>query len=434
MTDWFFDIIASELSIVEELIRKYNSMTSIPSWIKDKISEWWINREIDTSLDKVDLAAVDGGGGYADLLGGGGLYIARAVAVYSSRSNPSRELLIDILKYRARGYLDVLRMLTELKVAQKAVQYLLPNSILLMDGSLYVQINYLFTKLFKIISKPDRVGLGEFYLLDRLLETMVELINLLKHVEKKNILIAFVSKDSTLKVLKEYLAYVYFKEKYPRLANLMEKYPVGNRRIFLRIYKESDEPELKSMLNLILDTSYKDVQLIMDLVGSEKGYTKPLLLGALAEPVKRLKDKIYIKQLFSETMNLYPFREKQEEFNDLVETVMNRIEDLKTPILSYVKVSENEPPLMVEVVSQKNIIETIGSRRFVEETPYFNKIIELLYRDYKGRRFYNLWLMYAHNYAKLSRKQFLYYIRYIEAQLSRKHLKIPFTRRYSMEA
>ncbi len=434
MTDWFFDIIASMLPTVEEMLKKYSSVTTIPSWINEKKSLWWVEKNVRADVDKVELAAIDGGGGYADLLGGGGFYIARAVAVYSSRSNPSRELLIDIVKYRARGYLDVIRTLAEIRVAQRAVQYLLPNSILLMDGSFYVTINYLFTKLLKIISKPDRIGLGEFYLLDRLLETIIELVKFMENVEKRNILVAFVSKDSTLKVLKEYLAYMFFNEKYPKLAELMEKYPVGNRKIFLRIYRESDDPELKSMLSLILDTSYRDIQLITDLVGTSKGYTKPLLLGALTEPIKRLRDKNYLKQLLSDTISIYPFRGKQEEFNKQVETFINKVDSLKTPILSYVKVSEKEPPLMVEIFSQESIIETIGTRKFVNENSYFDKVVRTLYRDYKGRRYYNLWLMYAHNYARLGRKQFLYYIRYIEALLSRKHIRIPFTRRYSMEA
>ncbi len=434
MTDWFFDIIASRLPVVEELLKRYSSVTAIPSWIKEKKSLWWVEKSINVDIDRIELAAVDGGGGYADLLGGGGFYIARAVAVYSSRSNPSRELLIDIVKYRARGYLDVIRMLAEIRVAQRAIQYLLPNSILLMDGSFYVTLNYLFTKFFKIISKPDRVGLGEFYLLNRLLETIIELIKFVKSARKKNVLVAFVSKDSTLKVLKEYLAYMFFNEKYPKLAELMEKYPISNRKVFLRIYREASDPELKSMLSLILDTSYKDIQLIADLVGASRGYTKPLLLGALTEPVKRLRDKNYLKQLLSDTISIYPFREKQEEFNKQVDVLINEIDSLRTPILSYVKISKTEPPLMIEIFSQKSIIETIGTRKFIDETPYFDTITKILYRDYKGRKYYNLWLMYAHNYAKLSRKQFLYYIRYIEALLSKKHIRIPFTRRYSMEA
>lgn len=434
MTDWFFDIIASRLPVVEEMLKKYNSITTIPSWIKERKDLWWAERSTEVNIGEVEIAAVDGGGGYADLLGGGGLYIARAVAVYSSRPNPSRELLIDIVKYRARGYLDVLRTLTEIRVARKAIHNLLPNSILLMDGSFYVTMNYLFTKLFKIISKPDRVSLGEFYLLNRLLETILELIRFVRSAKRKNILVAFVSKDSTLKVLKEHLAYMFFNERYPKLAELMKKYPVSNRKVFLRIYRESNDYELKSMLSLILDTSYKDIQLITDLVGASKGHTKPLLLGALTEPTKRLRDKNYLKQLLSDTISIYPFREEQEKFNEQVGTFINEVDSLSTPVLSYAKIYETEPPLMVEIFSQNSIIETIGTRQFIDENPYFNTITSTLHKDYKGRKYYNLWLIYAHNYAKLSRKQFLHYIRYIEALLSRKHIRIPFTRRYSMEA
>ncbi len=434
MTDWFFDLIANKLPVIEDMLKKYSNITSVPSWIEKTKRMWWVEKNISTDVDDVEIAAIDGGGGYADLLGGGGFYIARAVAVYSSRSNPSRELLVDIVKYRARGYLDVIRMLTEIKVARRAVRSLSSNSVLLMDGSLYVMVNYLFTKFFKVVSKPDRISLGEFYLLERLLETMIELSDLMEETRRKNILLAFVSKDSNLRVLKEHLAYMFFNEKYPKLAELMKKYPIGNRRIFLRIYKESDDPELKSILSLILDTSYRDIQLITDLVGSNKGYSKPLLLGALTEPVRRLQDSNYVKQLLSDTISIYPFREKQDEFNKRVEYFNNRVGLLRTPILLYVKVSENEPPLMVEIPSQDNIIETIGTRRFTNEDYYVDKTIGILYRDYKGRRYYNIWLVYAHNYAKLSRKQFLYYIKYIEALLSKKHIRIPFTRRYSMEA
>ena len=431
-TDWFFDLVVNSIGDVAEELRKYQGSISIPWIIAKDIDRWWIKdfpRE-DLIRDTA-LVAIDGGGRFVDLVGGGALYITRAIAVFNSGIKPLRKLIIDIVNHRSKKYMDALRSLTEILVAIDAIEHLPRRSILLIDGSYYVYVLKYFIRATKLLTNIENLRSGEIRLLEKILKLITSLINLVKKAQDKDVTLCYVSKDSNLNLFKELLILKYFKELNPRIYELLIRIDYKQHLNVLTRLKNSLDIEQRKLIDLLLEEDYHDVHLIMSIVDCV-GYTrpmKPFLRKTLVNKILDILEKPKIIHKLDE------YKGKHDLDSSVIEYIKGEIDYLTTPILSYTKLSVNDNPLMIEIIDSTNIGQSIISYTkpiFTEHTNGFIKALAMIKKGYVNSKYYNIWLVQAHEYSHLTRNMFRYYLNYLDSMLRTRGLRVPLTRRYSL--
>ena len=430
--DWFFDLVANNVGSIAEELRKYQSSISIPWVIAKDVNKWWMKdfpRE--DLVHDTALAAIDGGGRFVDLAGGGALYIARAIAVFNSGIKPLRKLTIDAVNYRSKKYMDALRSLTEILVAIDTVEHLPKGSILLIDGSYYVYVLKYFARAIKLLKNIETLRSGEIRLLEKTLKLITSLINLVKKAQDKDITLCYVSKDSSLNLFKELLILEYFKELNPKIYELLIRIDYKQHLDALAKLKNSLDIEQQKLIDLLLEEDYHDIHLIMSIV-DDIGYTKPMKPSLRKALVNRILDTLEKPKIIHK---LDEYKSKHGLDSSIIEYIRREMGYLTTPILSYTKLSINDNPLMIEAIELTNIGQSIINHTkpiFTEHTNGFIKALATIKKGYVNNRYYNIWLVQAHEYSHLTRNTFRYYLNYLDSMLRTRGLRIPLTRKYSL--
>jgi len=428
--DWFFDLLANNLGNIEEKLRKYESSLSLPPALLDSIEYWWINSlPKEYGISDLVLAAVDGGGRFVDLAGGGALYLVRSVAVYNTGSIPSRKLLVDIANYRSKKYIDSLRTLIELMVAIDAVERMPSNSLLLIDGSYYVHVLKYLSRMIKVLRRIERGSSGERQLLKRIIEVIIYTLRLIEKAREKRTTICYVSKDSSLNIFKELLILEYFKKNNRKIYEVLSKIDHKLYATVIPKLRDNLREEDQKLIKLLVEEEYHDIHLVITGAENSVGYTKPM------KPALRKKLRQAIVDVLNKNV-LHKIRDVYRDYTeDTIEYIHDGIQELPIPLLSYVKLSPHDNPLMIEVVSPTDRTEKLiqhSEHVFTEPSEEFLNSLAIISKGYVNHKYYNIWLVQAHEYAHLSRKTFQYYLNYLDSMLRTRNLRIPFTRKYSL--
>lgn len=430
--DWFFDLVANNIGNIVEKLRKYQGSINIPWVIARDVNKWWIKDYPSEDLIRdTALVAVDGGGRFVDLVGGGALYIARAIAVSNSGTKPLRKLAIDIVNHRSKKYMDALRSLTETLVAIDAIEHLPRGSILLIDGSYYVYVLKYFTRIVKLLKNIENLRSGEIRLLEKTLKLITSLINLIKKAQDKDIILCYVSKDSNLNLFKELLILEYFKELNPKIYELLIRIDYKQHLNVLTKLKGSLSIEQQKLIDLLLEEDYHDVHLIMSIVDCI-GYTRPLKPSLRKTLVNKVLDTLEKPKIM---YRLDEYKGKYGLDSSVIESIRREMDYLTIPILSYTKLSASDNPLMIEIIEPTNIGQSIINYTkpiFTEHTNGFIKALATIKKGYVNNRYYNIWLVQAHEYSHLTRSTFRYYLNYLDSMLRTRGLRVPLTRKYSL--
>ncbi|MET1101295.1 MAG: DNA double-strand break repair nuclease NurA [Pyrodictiaceae archaeon] len=407
--DWFIDLFLKE---AERIIDKLKSRDSIGSRIEPK--EWWIPG-LPSPANKGLVAAVDGGAGLQPLSGGGGIYIARAFG-YIPGDQPSRRLIARLYPVREAKLLEAMRMMTEHTVLLDLAKRVPSNSIILVDGSLWA----LLTSVLSMVLRALRRRITSLAL-PYALKTLQLLGNALETANRRNVIVAYVSKDYSYSVLKE-IAIAWLMTEAglaPKKAieHALEWYPATRR---LASLAGSWEPARR-----LLDRSYNDGVFIEDSIGASTGYTKPIRIPPLRGLVERIASK-GVRTLVEESCSMLAEDEPELECNpkDLAE-VLDRLPSSKA---IYVKLSAYDKPLLVEL-PVKEVSYYMPGRWIEEPGPYDTRIVEALVAEYGGPYYYNTSLIVAHINATLSEQQIAYYMRILEEIAASRGLVLPLPRR-----
>ncbi len=417
--DLFLDILVNLVDKVDYAVRSYNQRFIIPANVLD-IDDWWIKHlpQPPSTLHTI-VAAIDGGGRFTDLAGGGALYIARAISVFSDGRNPIRMLEVEVAETRSRKYMDVLRSLIEFKTALKTVENMPKKSILLIDGSYYVNILKCLIRIAKLLRKASRLKASEERLLLKTIELLNTIAKLNKEAYSKDIIIGYVSKDSNLNVLKEYILATSICKLDSKLCSLITKTRLDKvvyDRILSLTGKQDNDLKMK-LLKILLDKDIHDVNIISAITDSLIGFSKPII------PTINSKLISLLPLLIKDQVNM--MNEAEDQVNIL---------NLTLPMLSYVKLNPTDQPIMVEALHKDlhfNLTNT-SSNMLVEADEAFIDLLRVIVKGYVNYKYYNIWLVKAHEYSHMSRRTFRYYLNYLDSMLRTRNLRIPVTRRYSL--
>ena len=430
--DMFTDLLFEELSQLIESKRYIETNTS-KHIIEDLASiGFWTNDIPQQNVDDKIVIAIDGGSGREELSGGGALYITRAIAVFSNGIKPVRELKVELTRYRSPGYLDLLRTYTEVSVARKSINFADDNTILLVDGSLFVILIKSLMRIIKPYIKRDRLSLGELKSFTLAVKLFIELYQLIRKSQENNVKLAFVSKNSSLRILKEYLLYLKLKELGENeIAKYLLNYPARGRGYIIRRYININrEHKLRYILELLLNTTYRDLHLVDDVSQGNRGRTKPLIAGLVNDVVEGVLRRNSLKLIVREIAKYS--NEADRSFLELYQDVLDEyLKKLPAISITYLKLNPLDYALMVETVDKDNkFIEVKRALRNL--TPGEEVIMSRIAKDYKSPKYYNTWLIQAHQLAKLSARQMRQYIMIMDGILRKYGFSIPLSRRYSI--
>ena len=431
--DMFTDLLLEEISQLIES-HKYSTI-SLDEFISSDLMPlgFWSPTLPKHEVDDMLVIAVDGGSGREELSGGGALYITRALAILSNGKKPFRALKVELTRYRSPGYLDLLRTYTEIRVARKSLNVVKNEKVLLLiDGSLFVTLMKVLMRIVKPYIKRDRLSLGELKSFTLAVKLFIELCNLLKKCNEEKINIAFVSKNSSLRILKEYLLYNKLIELNQKdIAKYLLYYPARGREYIIRKYVNlQKEHKLKYVLELILNTTYRDLHLVDDVSKGERGITKPLIVGLVNDLLERvlMKNKLYsiVKELSKYADDAD--RSYLELYLDVLDSLLKNLPAVN---IMYLKLNPLDYALMVETIDFK--YKFIDVKRNLRDLTYNEELIVCrIVKDYKSPKYYNTWLVQAHQLAKLPAKQMTQYIMLIDNMFRKYGLTIPLSRRYTL--
>ncbi len=419
--DLFLDLLVSLVNEVDRAVREYTQRLTLPGNTLN-IDDWWI-RNLPRPPNTLDVlvAAVDGGGRFTDLIGGGALYIARAISVFSNGRNPIRMLKVEIAENRSRKYMDVLRSIVEFKTALKTVEHMPPKSILLIDGSYYVNVLKNLIRIVKLLRKVNKLKASEEKLLLKTMELLDTLAKLNKKAYDKDIIIGYVSKDSNLNILKEYILVTTICKLDSKLCNLITRTKL-NKITYERIspiLKKRDSDLKLDLLRILLDKDIHDVNIISAVTNSLIGFSKPII------PAINNRLVSLLPLLIKEQANVIDKVEVEEPANLL---------NLTLPMLSYVKLNPIDQPIMIEVLHKDlhfNLANT-NNNLLTEVDEAFIDLLKVIVKGYVNYKYYNIWLVKAHEYSHMSRRTFRYYLNYLDSMLRTRNLRVPVTRKYSL--
>ncbi len=422
--DWFIDMFTAEAERLIENLAKEKRVASLPE------AYWWIPGLPKPALTDKTVVAVDGGGGIQPLAGGGSIYIARAY-VYRGSLEPIRGLELKYYPVRDTKILDALRTWLEHRTALAAVTRLEEGSILLMDGSLWAVVTASLASIVKLaVREPG--GLAAVYTGFISLYTLTALVELVKATRDRGILIAWVSKDHSYSALKELVLLKTAAEAWKPLEPLVQRalnwYPLAERSELLRA-RRAAPPEVRSLLEIVLDLSYRDQHFIDDSVGVSQGYSKPMTLP----PPQRLGMIVLrygvrrIVETVCQRVSDYLGEREADECWDNSRRFTASLDTLPSTLLTYVRLGLGDKPLLVEIPFTSTTY--FGcTREFYEPDERLETILSILVRDYGGPDYYNIPLIAAHMSATLKRQQLENYIKLLESLAAAHGVKLSVAR------
>jgi len=434
VSDWFLDLFTAE---AEKLISK---PLQAAHGLQGVDTSWWVGGLPEPAEEDVVVGAVDGGGGIQPLAGGGALYIARAFGVTGPvQEEPERGLELRLYPVRDSRILDALRSWVEHRVASSLAMRLRriggSGSILLMDGSYRALVSAALVSIAKA-SRGRLESLSHAYLALLSLELIVSVKELFTQASRAGILLAYVSKDHSYSFLKEYVLLSHVASKAPetmkRINDSLQWYPLKSRHELLELSRSLDE-ELRQALLAALDQSYRDTAFIWDMVGGEPGYTHLLTIP----PSHRLHSfytsrggvRRVVETLCSSIERILPGEEAEACWGD-VDRAVEAIDSLPGVGAMYVRLQAMEQPLLVETPAGHGF--WAPGRRMLLPDVEAEKLIAVLYRDYGGEDYYNIYLVAAHVNATLTGRQMEAYMRLLDVLASAHGVRLMLARRSTM--
>ncbi len=424
--DWFVDAFAAELDrLLSELKSGDRGAPSV------ELSEWWVP-SLPPPRD-APLAAIDGGGGFEPLVGGSAFYVARAIAVFNPIGDPVK--VVDARVYPARDtrILDALRALTELRAALRALERLPrgERAFMLMDGSYRALVSAALGAIRR--GARGQGSLSSLYVGLASLELITVLWKLLGTAFEKGVNVVFVSKDSGYRSFKEAVLLRLLAKRaeahgVEELALLAERcyssYPLGRLRERLLAWRKSVEGELRALLDMILDLGYRDVLFIDDYTGGAPGYTRPLevsLGGLYGSSIERHAVRM------CERVEEYIGGREAENCRGLLDDAVVAYESLPSTRMMYVRLAPRDELLLVETMGEGRLAGE--GRRLSEVREEDEATLSLLVAGYAGPRFYNKWLVAAHEAATMRSEQMVLYARLFDALARSRGINLRLARR-----
>ncbi len=427
--DWFLDLFTSE---AEKLIDVFPEQRGRPR--RGLPGYWWVPG-LPEPPGEAPVAAVDGGGGVLPLRGGGAVYVARAYG-YVEDGEPERLLELRYYPVRDSRVLDALRAWLEHRVALRLVQRLPPGGYLLMDGSLWVTVTAAFASLARLASGSLQ-GLGGVYAGVLSAYLLASVADLAEAARGRGVRLLYVSKDHSMRVLKEKVLLDAVAEAVKGLRPLVEKalewYPVHARDALIEA-RRLVPSELRGLYDAALDQSYRDPVFVDDAAGRGPGYTwvvhippprrvaRLLAAGGTRGLLERAAAKA--EQLLS------PGEQAVEEIK-AASTKAGLLDQLPGPRMLYLRPAPGDPLLMVEQPGAPGSYYS-GGRSLEEPGTGEAEAVALLTSQYAGEEYYNIPLVAAHINATLDGATLRRYAGLLESLAAARGVRIPVARREAM--
>ncbi len=427
--DWFLDIFTAE---AEKLVEQ---LTTIASRKLGLENYWWVSGLPEPADERVLVAAVDGGGGLQPLSGGGAIYVARAFGNIPN-AEPVRELELRIYPVRESYILDALRTWVEHRVAVRCITRLKQGSALLMDGSFWAIVVASVKRIIKTALSRN-IGLGLAYASLIGAYVIVEIMELVRVAKSNGIILAYVSKDHSYKVLKELVLANYIASRAYNVGHVIRKaiewYPITDRDLLISL-RRSVDPGMRVFYDSLLDSNYRDTAFIIDHVGVDTGFTQPL-----RHPPPRYLREALLKPSIQEVIEKLCTRieavlgeRDAEECWGIQQRLTSSLEQMPSVFSMYVKLGLEDTPILVELPIGHEWFFAPG-RKFIPLNNMYESLVSVLVRDYAGPDYYNLPLVSAHINASLSSRQLSSYMALLEALASTRGVTLSFARRTSMK-
>ncbi len=398
------------------------------------------------------IAAVDGGVRTVEFSDGSELVIARAVAVNNYGHKPVRRVNVKYLPVPSSAAYWTYLSISELDAALECVESSLSKfetreRYLLMDGSLYSKLTGALHNL--ILTR----GFLDLYYVPEIVESLKKLCTLLELCKKLDIKIVFVSKNSSLKILKDHIIFTTLKELvreggalkvdtsiYEIFTKGAEWYSI----VWLRRYRKK-LVELASKYNginrdlvrrgikVVISQSITDtciLEYLAHALGITVGISRKLLLGVVDAYMndKKLTNidslmKMILDRVEDSIMLRMASEEEAERYRDSAKQLKNIVINIPRILLTYVKFRKDDPPILVEipVYRWRFFDDTIPPKIFYDSYNMWD-IIEVLYSEYRDPYHYNRMLWLAHEYASFRDMEYGEYLMAVMRML-KEHVK-----------
>jgi len=245
--------------------------------------------------------------------------------------------------------------------------------------------------------------------------------------------ILFVSKDSGYRSFKEavllrLLARRAEEAGLEELAEMAERgsesYPLGRLREKLLAWRKRVDGELRALLDMALDLGYRDVLFINDYTNGLPGYTLPLELsigGLYGSSIERPAVNL------CKRVEEYIGGREAENCRGLLEDAIVAYENLPATRMIYVRLAPREDPLLVETLGETRLAGE--GRRLARLEEGEESMLGVLVAGYAGPRFYNKWLVAAHEAATMRSEQMVLYVKLFDALARSRGVNLRLARR-----
>lgn len=401
--DLFFDLFMRRLREKRGLLAPV-PVDDLSTLIKDEL---W------TRVDKVEspslsVVAVDGGIQGAGLSDGRELVVARAIAISSSGQLPVREIDLDVTLPGSGAGMSIMARL-EMIVAKRSLEYM-PNYVL-MDGSLYVKV---MTLLRALAMDGGQSGPAE---VRAAAGALAALVDFLEASRDSGAAPLFVSKDSHLKIIKEYLLFRRLQELLAgridggdldllsRGAQLYSITWVRRWRRRLMELARNASGETRLLVEKVLDQYLGDSLLLDSLArrsGVARGVSRPMLIGAV---------DIHLRELgLGDADSLARAMDRRIRDAGVRIDTASLVLGLPRIVMFHLKVGAVDSPLLVEAPLHRwrFLGDEVPGKAFYEYD--WRRDVGLLLSQYVNPLNYNRLLMLAHHYATFTARQFQEYL------------------------
>ncbi|NPB00625.1 MAG: DNA double-strand break repair nuclease NurA [Crenarchaeota archaeon] len=444
MPDLFFDLYAREFEKdVKERLRsgQDRAHTSLLKILDNvRCDEVWRGLRGLSKRNDYYVVAVDGGIRTISFTDGSEVVIARAIAVNNFGAQPVRTLKTKYLPVPSSAaywtYLGIAELETCIRAVIEQLASLPENKdkYLLVDGSLYARFTAAVHNL--ILTR----GFLDLYYVPEIMENLYKLCTLLELCGTYGINIVFVSKNSSLKMLKDHIIFTMLKEELKCSSSLnfsSDIYEIFTRGaewysiVWLRRYRKklvelakeydgSNREIIREGIRIVISQSITDA-CVLEYIASRNNISfaisRKLLIGIVDAYMNDKKlvtpDAIYrmiIDRVEDSIMLRMCDDIEAEEYRRFAKKVKEKLEYFPRILLTYVKFRKDDSPILIELTIPKWRLfdDTIPPKIFYDSFNMWDTL-EMLYSEYKDPFHYNRMLWLAHNYVTFSDSEFREY-------------------------
>ncbi|MFB6469666.1 MAG: DNA double-strand break repair nuclease NurA [Vulcanisaeta sp. AZ3] len=398
------------------------------------------------------VVAVDGGVRELELRNGGALIVARAIAVNNVGVEPIADVTIKLVPVYTPMVKWVLMSLIEDEVALKAIESGKYDA-LLMDGSLYAKVTFLIHEL--ILTK----GFLDLYYIPEVIKALDNLYQLLIRARELGVKIIFVSKDSRLKIYKDYVLFNALKEFIlddapfinvdKGLIDILNRGIDWYSVVWIRSYRNKlislakeyngvHRDLIRMGIRMSLSQSISDISFLEELArmqGLGKGITRRLLIGAM-DAYLNYKSLTQVENLLKQVRDRIEDSAGLRDVDDYgsigideqLNMVRNALHNFPRILMTYIKLNNNDTPIAVEIPYYDwTMFDNAIPWKLLYDKIDVSDQLNILVSMYRDSIHYNYLLWLAHEYADFKSSDFLGY-----AVTAIDKLKIPAKRRFGL--